>query len=321
MKWLQNLNETKILESGMVQFDVFAEGEGLEVSLDNITFISPNIEKDGHKGFRFWVNPKSVKASDQGIKLQNFWVKEWGCLKVPENIQNQELPEREKLTPLELQKPTNIQVVDDNSGLMDLWSKGCVGYAYGSDYWKELNELDGGESKFEFHGQIGVNYPKPYTQNDTNRPQATDELVSIHLPSHSVTAIWGYKHARAGILIEIYDENNEMVFNLYDSKGGLHPIANAIGENIGKAQRGNNHPDNCNRWIKYGVYKFRFINLSEFTDKDNFALTCKIEDTQGNVYFSRVINPREQISAIIDIKPLSSKGHGYKLNCNYLPLS
>jgi hypothetical protein len=318
MKWLQDLNETEILANGFVRFKVFAEGEGLSVSLDNRNFIEPNINKNGVPGFQFDVNPNDIPLNVNGQRLQNFWVKEWGCLLVPEKIENQELPERENPIAIEPQKPNNIQVVDSNAGFYNIWSKGCVGYKYGSDYWTLLNELDGGESKFEFYGQ-DVEYPLPYTYDGGFR-QCTDDLVAIHLPSHSVTAIWGHKEARAKIEIKMYDEQDNLVFHLFDTKGGLHPVANANGSEIGNSQRGNNHPDNCCRWIKYGVYRIVFTNHSEKTENDNFIINCKVEDTAGVLYRGYFLNCGESFETNINFNKLDSQFQGYKLNCNYSPL-
>ena len=74
MKWRQDLN-TSENAGNKVKFCVYAEGEGLELQFNSNT-ITPNIEKDGVKGFELIVDRN-------GQKGQNFRVSEWGYLEFP----------------------------------------------------------------------------------------------------------------------------------------------------------------------------------------------------------------------------------------------
>ena len=74
MKWRQDLNETHDL-GDRVHYRVFAEGEGLVLSLDDETCMNLNCEKEGIKGF-------DVIVLKGNKTLQDFWIKEWGCLAI-----------------------------------------------------------------------------------------------------------------------------------------------------------------------------------------------------------------------------------------------
>lgn len=74
MIWKKRLNE--IIDLGdKVQYKIFADGWNLELSLDGINFIKPNIEKKGIKGF-------DVIVDKNNKELVYFHIKELGCLSV-----------------------------------------------------------------------------------------------------------------------------------------------------------------------------------------------------------------------------------------------
>lgn len=94
MKWREDLNES-YLQDGKVHYRVFAEGEGMTISIDGRkTWNPPNIEKEGVKGWLFIVEPNG--------KGLDFDVSEWGFSGEP--TQN-------KITPT--QPP--VEVVENHS--------------------------------------------------------------------------------------------------------------------------------------------------------------------------------------------------------------
>ena len=82
MKWRQDLNTSEDL-GDKVRFCVYAEGEGLTLSVDeNKTWMKPNCSKNGVDGF-------DITVEKSGKHGQSFVVSEWGYLEFP-NIQKQE---------------------------------------------------------------------------------------------------------------------------------------------------------------------------------------------------------------------------------------
>lgn len=77
MKWLEEKN--KITDLGdSVKFELYAEGENLKLSIDNINWIEPSEVKN--KEYKFDITVK--KESKVG---QDFWIKEWGYLQFPKS--------------------------------------------------------------------------------------------------------------------------------------------------------------------------------------------------------------------------------------------
>jgi hypothetical protein len=79
MKWIQEKNKSTDLGDS-VRFELYAEGEGLNLSLDNISWINPTEVKDKEHKFDITVKKESKVGQD-------FWIKEWGYLGFPSTIE------------------------------------------------------------------------------------------------------------------------------------------------------------------------------------------------------------------------------------------
>lgn len=86
MNWIQEKNKSEDLGDS-VRFELYAKGEGLKISIDNINWIDPvEIQDFEHK---FIIEVK--KESKVG---QDFWIKEWGYLSFPQVVE----PEKPELS-------------------------------------------------------------------------------------------------------------------------------------------------------------------------------------------------------------------------------
>jgi hypothetical protein len=286
MEWLQEKNKSDRLENGQIQFNVFAKGENLQLSLDNVNWFGPARKNGLEHEFEI-----KIDGSQEG---QNFWVKEWGYLKCPpKNVTKSETVSYQAQAP--------NRVADNNIGL--------VGYKYGSSMISENAQISEGEFIFNFKGESGVNYPTPYKKED-NVIWGLDDLVAIHLPTHSVSTVWGDK-TPSKVKLEL-SRNDSNIFELYDTKGGYHGNALAVGETPGQHLRGNNHPDDGNRWIKYGPAKIFIQNIGE--RHIVFEIAC----TSSGTKFKKTIEPGKSFVKEFDFVKLPTNTDSYKLNCNYM---
>ena len=86
MKWIQEKNKSTDLGDS-VRFELYAEGEGLRLSIDNINWIEPSEVKEFEHKFDITIKKESKVG-------QAFWIKEWGYLQFPQTIE----PEKPELT-------------------------------------------------------------------------------------------------------------------------------------------------------------------------------------------------------------------------------
>lgn len=182
------------------------------------------------------------------------------------------------------------------------WSLGQYKNRYGSNYEREKNELPGGIANFRFFGQ-SVRYPV----YGTNKP-STDELVVIALPTHSIVSYYGTDFTSA-IEMKLTDQYGNVVWYLNDTKSGYHPSLKAN-------SRGNNHPDDSNRWIQYGNYHLWVKNNST----DTRAVQSIFFGTEkGNKYIDQDLYPGQEATFELDIRKMADEYDVYKINCNVMP--
>jgi hypothetical protein len=188
------------------------------------------------------------------------------------------------------------------------WNIGLVGYNYGSDYWALLSEREAisGESVFDFRGQPDYNYPQ-IRATKFNGEQEYGQWVPIHLPSHSTTAaeVGGQERIISMISIEMFDSSGALVWKLYDTKGGFHG-------KFGGDLRGNNHPDNCQRWIKRDIYTVKIKNISQ-----DDRVVQGFEWSNSEVLIYEKIYKGEEKTFTLDMRNLKNGWNAWKLNCNY----
>lgn len=203
------------------------------------------------------------------------------------------------ITQAEPQKPEGKPNTRPNN---NFWSIGQVGDVYGSKYDNELQQIKYGVSIFRFNGQ-NVDYPK-YNSG----LQSTDQLSIIDLPTHSIINYAGTDFVSM-IEMSLIDEAGTEVWYLYDTRGGYHPCI--TGKDCDSKLRGNNHPDDANRWIKNGKYKLKVKNISNdprAIQRIDFGTTI-VGD-----YFQHELKIGEEKEFELNINRLE-KGF-YKLNCN-----
>ena len=75
MKWVEEKNKSTDLGDS-IKFELYAEGEGLKLSIDNINWINPVEIKNKEHKFEITVKKESKVGQD-------FWIKEWGYLQFP----------------------------------------------------------------------------------------------------------------------------------------------------------------------------------------------------------------------------------------------
>jgi hypothetical protein len=180
------------------------------------------------------------------------------------------------------------------------WLKGQYKALYGSNYVRERDELGGGEASFVFHGQQGVVYPAYGTEKPS-----TDQLVIVALPTHSIVNYAGVDFVSA-IQMRLSDDAGNVVWELTDTKGGFHPALRV-------SSRGNNHPDDANRWVKYGRYKLWVKNLSSdarAVQRIDFGTTKGTQILSSNVW------PGREETFDLNIWQLVDGFDMYKINCN-----
>ncbi len=126
---------------------------------------------------------------------------------------------------------------------------GIVGWVnYGTDYDAIKNELAGGTSTFNFYGNSnGQSYPTGSKNGNGYETMA--------FPTHSVTQKAEFEGLRSMCRIKITDSDGKVVFFCEDTRGGFHPT---FGSNL----RGNNHPDDANRYLREGNYTLEYSNIT-----------------------------------------------------------
>jgi hypothetical protein len=84
MNWIQEKNTSKDLGDS-IKFELYAYGEGLRISIDEINWINPTQVIDKEHKF-------DVTVRKDGKIGQDFWIKEWGYLRFPSEVPKPEVP-------------------------------------------------------------------------------------------------------------------------------------------------------------------------------------------------------------------------------------
>ena len=284
MIWRQDLQETIPTGNGGVKFRVFAQEFDMRLTVDNGgTYRRPTLSKDGCDGWE-------IETNGDGV---------WMNILLGGYLKNPFFGNEEKVIEKVIEKP--VEYLPQNND----WLKGQYKGSLNSYYRDYLVEVGGGESIFDFKGQ-DVQYPDFETTTYT----CTNDFVLMRFASHSIVNFKG-----TGVLSKIeyslIDENGREVLHVKDTKGGWHPCTNS--SDCSAKLRGNNHPDDCNRWLKIGKYRLKIKNLS-----DNNDAVQKIQVTD-NEY--RIIFVDENLSAGQEKEfefNLTKLGayNSYKINCN-----
>jgi hypothetical protein len=201
------------------------------------------------------------------------------------------------LPPVSDLAPANAPPSAPSTG--DEWKKGQYRVIYGSSFEREKGELNTGDASFNFVGQ-DVSYPV----FGYDKP-STDKLVVMDFPTHSIINFAGTDF-KSMIQMTLTDETGNVVWQLYDTKGGYHP-------QLQVNARGNNHPDDANRWVAYGKYKLKVKNLSTDARANQ---TIQFSTTKGTDFWTYILSPGNEATYDLDIHKLPDEYDSYKLNCN-----
>ena len=106
--------------------------------------------------------------------------------------------------------------------------------------------------------------------------------------------------------MQLLDFEGLTVWYLNDTKSGWHPSTK-------DHLRGNNHPDDANRWLKYGKYKLWIKNNS--TDKRAIQ-NILFGTARGTQFFEYDLKPGHEFTFDLNLMPLPDEYDFYKLNCN-----
>lgn len=197
--------------------------------------------------------------------------------------------------------PITVGKIEQTSG----WEKGQFRRQYGTSFNDYLNEVFGGDAVFDFRGQ-NINYP---SYGSTDKAGLAD-MVVVDFPTHSIVNVYGADF-KSMIEMSLYDMDNNLVWRLLDTKGGYHPCN--FGNNCENKLRGNNHPDDSARWLKYGHYYLTVKNLSS----DKRAIQSILWGTTYNKkFFEYDIDPGGLQTFDLYVDRLDNDFEQYKLNCN-----
>lgn len=172
-------------------------------------------------------------------------------------------------------------------------------FGYGSDYFALLKEMPG-INEFYFYGNAEDNsFPTERNGND---------YETILLPTHSISNfIW---QPLSYVEMTIKDSKGNVVFYLFDTKGGRHPASQVNA-------RGNNHPDFSNRYLKCGEYQVTFSNISN----EEITQVLEIQRLEGKNGYSNLfkdnVKKGETIVRSFFIENTGDEPNAlFKINCN-----
>lgn len=185
------------------------------------------------------------------------------------------------------------------------WGAGQYRVQYGTTYNDYIMQLAGGSAVFDFLGQDVV-YP---AFNSTSKP-STDELVVVDFPTHSIINYAGTDF-RSAIEMRLYDMNNKLIWYLNDSKSGYHPCV--TGKDCDTQLRGNNHPDDAARWLKYGHY---YLTVNNQSSDKRAVQSIWWGTTSGIQFFDYDIEAGGLQTFDLYVNKLGNEYDAYKLNCN-----
>lgn len=199
--------------------------------------------------------------------------------------------------------------VDDNFVANE--SLGAVGKIYGSDditfdgYKNLRDDISNGVAKFNFYGNTGATYPATQDRytccGGSGADFVTETAVAVDFPSHSTS----YSADTGKVHMKLYDASDNLVWELYDTRGGFATVASTV--------RGNNHPDNCRRWVLRGDYRIWIKNLS-----DSAVMRYYFQVAGGPTLTEVNLNAGDEYEATISLQvpDPSTDGRSYKFNCN-----
>lgn len=185
---------------------------------------------------------------------------------------------------------------------------GVVGWLhYGTDYETIRNEIVTGTALFWFYGKSnGQGYPTG--QKNGNGYETTT------LSTHSITSIPGKAGVISKCRYKIKDSSGNVVVYVEDTKGGFHPA------HYGNNLRGNNHPDDSNRYLPNGTYTLEYTNVSD----DSGAVPQRVvffRQHEGNAFkyqINETVNKGETITRSFTISDTGAEANViYKLNNNF----
>lgn len=185
---------------------------------------------------------------------------------------------------------------------------GIVGWLhYGTDYETLRNEISTGNATFWFYGKSnGQGYPTG--QKNGNGYE------TVCLTTHSITSLSGKMGVVSKCRYKIKDNLGNLIVLVDDTKGGFHPA------HYGDNKRGNNHPDDANRYLPNGTYTLEYDNISD----DSGTVPQKVvffRQHEGNTFeyqINETVNKGESTTRTFTISDTGAEANViYKLNNNF----
>jgi hypothetical protein len=184
---------------------------------------------------------------------------------------------------------------------------GIIGTIYGTDYDVLKNEISGGTTKFDFYGKSnGQPYPTGLARNGNG-------YETFNFPSHSITTSDNFAGVISKCRYKLTDSQSNVVIFVEDTRGGFHP-------NYGNNLRGNNHPDDCARYLPVGTYTLEYTNISDAPIPILQRLKFWYQDqNQINYLIDEIVNKNQTVVRQIVITDTGATPSAiFKLNNNFI---
>ena len=194
----------------------------------------------------------------------------------------------------------------------DLFSSiGSIGYRYGDNYASQKAQVSGGDAIFNYFGNPSPNnsYPDQNPQsNGSSFATYTSDYVIVEWPSHSVNlTAEPTRSLTAKVHYKVYDSNNNLVLETYDTKGGRLPDGN----------RTNSHPDDVMRWIRKGTYRIEVENISTDNLTIDFTIGSTNDSGIDNLHSSSLSRGQStSVTVTFDGSEFEPVWHTYKMRVN-----
>jgi hypothetical protein len=187
---------------------------------------------------------------------------------------------------------------------------GIVGWVnYGTDYDNIKNEISGGSTRFDFYGNSnGQSYPTGLKNGNG--------YETMSFSTHSITQKNELTNLVSMCRYKITDSQGKVVMFVEDTRGGFHPCHN--NPNCNSVLRGNNHPDDSNRYLAEGNYTIEYSNITNHSTNMPQRLQLWYQDQNTLEYkINEVVNNGETVTRNFSITNTNSTPNAYfKLNSN-----
>jgi len=178
---------------------------------------------------------------------------------------------------------------------------------YGADYDVLKNEISGGTTKYDFYGKNNGNAFPTGQRNGGG-------YETCSFPTHSITQADGYGGKISKCRYKILDEQGNVVMFVDDTRGGFHP-------NYGNNLRGNNHPDDSNRYLPTGTYTLEYANISdESVNMPQHLLFFYQDENNVSYQIDEIVNSGASVTRTFNVHGTGDTPNAFfKMNNNLTP--